>query len=140
MPRNGYFGIYTRSGTLQKETAEDQALGKKKEKYIEILMIFTGYKKPMAQLGPPLGVPARPKEGILDLSLRLVDEIVQRNRGMMKFEVDEKMGRTTIALRFPVERRKVVYYQPATGLSSKMHRSKNTFEKLSSLEEIKKIG
>ena len=138
MPSNGYFGLYTRSGTLQRETGEDQALGKKEEKYIEILMIYTGHKKPVAQSELALGIPARQKEGILDLALRLVDEIVQRNRGIMTFEVDEKMLKTTISLRFPVERRKVVYYKATMELSSKVHKFKNTFEKLSSLGEMKK--
>jgi hypothetical protein len=44
----------------------------------------------------------------LDLALRLVDQIVQGNRGTMKFEMDDKKEKTTIFLRFPVERRRVV--------------------------------
>ena len=138
MPSNGYFGLYTRSDTLQKETGKDQTLSKKEEKHIEILILYTCPKKPLSAVEPTLGIPASQKEGILDLALRLVDEIIQRNRGMMKFEVDEKMGKTTISLRFPAERRKVVYYQPATELSSKVHKFKNTFEKLSSLEDLEK--
>jgi hypothetical protein len=47
----------------------------------------------------------------LDLILRFVKEVVQRNQGMMKIEGDEKKAKTFISLRFPVERRKVVYYQ-----------------------------
>jgi hypothetical protein len=83
-------------------------------------------------------MPAHQKEKILDLALRLVDEIVQRNRGMMKFEEDEKRAKATISLRFPVERRKMVYYQQPGEGSSNVHEFKSTFEKLSSLEEIKK--
>jgi hypothetical protein len=41
-------------------------------------------------------------------------------------------------LRFPVERRKVVFYQPAKELSTNIGQFKTTFEKLSSLEEMKK--
>jgi hypothetical protein len=37
--------------------------------------------------------------------------VVQRNRGTMRIEMDEKKAKTIISLRFPVERRKVVYYQ-----------------------------
>jgi hypothetical protein len=94
----------------------------------------------MDQFGTPFGIPARQKDGILDLALRFVDEIVQRNRGMMKFEVDEKKTKTSISLRFPTERRKVVYYQSAKELSARMRQSKTTFEKLSSLGEMKKGG
>ena len=132
MPSNGSFGLFTKSLTLQRETGGEEALVKKEGKYVEILIVFTGYKK------PTVGIPAHQKEGILNLTLRLVDEIVQRNRGMMKFEEDEKKEKTTISLRFPVERRKVVYYRPANELSSSIRQSKTTFEKLSSLEEMKK--
>jgi hypothetical protein len=132
MPSNRSFGLFTRSLTLHRETGGEEALVKKEGKYIEILMVYTGYKK------PTVGIPAHQKEGILDLALRLVDEIVQRNSGMMKFEEDEKKGKTTISVRFPVERRKVVYYRPANELSSNIRQSKTTFEKLSSLEEMKK--
>jgi len=138
LPPSVSFGLFTRSRTLQRETAGEEALVKKEGKYIEILMIYTGYKKPTEQFGGELGIPARQKEGILDLALRLVGQIVQGNRGTMKFEMDDKKEKTTIFLRFPVERRKVVYYRPANELSSSIRQSKTTFEKLSSLEEMKK--
>ena len=134
MPPSVSFGLFTKTLTLQRETGDDEALARKEGKYVEILMVFTGYKK------QTVGIPAHQKEGILNLTLRLVDEIVQRNRGLMKFEEDEKKEKTTISLRFPVERRKVVFYQPAKELSSSIGQSKTTFEKLSSLEEMKKRG
>jgi len=138
MPRNGSFGLFTKSLILQKEKVEDRMFDQKERRYIEILMFYTGYKKPTEQFGAELGIPARQKEGILDLALRLVDQIVQGNQGTMKFEMDDKKEKTTIFLRFPVERRKVVYYQPAKDLGSNLSQSKTTFEKLSSLEEMKK--
>jgi hypothetical protein len=45
------------------------------------------------------------------LKLLLVKEIVRKNHGVMKFEVDEKKPRTQISLIFPIERRRVVNYQ-----------------------------
>ncbi|HSB07278.1 MAG TPA: hypothetical protein VLK23_19030 [Thermodesulfobacteriota bacterium] len=140
MHPHGYFGLFTRSLILQKETGEGQGLGKKGEKCVEILMIYMDSKKPTDQVGTASGTPARQKEGVMDLILRLIDEIVRRNRGMMKLEVDEKKAKTTISLRFPVERRKVIYYQPATELNSKVNPHRNTFEKLSSLERMEKRG
>ena len=135
IPVNGNLGVFTKDIVLQKEMGADREW-----KFIEILIAYTGYRKPVEQYRSPLGIPAHSKEKILDLALRLVDEIVQRNRGIMKFEEDEKKAKATISLRFPVERRKVVYYQqPGEGVSS-MHEFKSTFEKLSSLEEIKKGG
>jgi len=132
---NGNLGIFTRHFAPQREVGEDQ-----EGRFIEILVAYTGYKKPTEQPASPLGISAHQKEKILDLALRLVDEIVQRNRGVMKFEEDEKKGKTAVSLRFPVERRKVVYYQQPSELTSNASKFKSTFERLSSLEEMKKGG
>jgi hypothetical protein len=67
-----------------------------------------GYKKPAEQ---GIGGATLQKGEPLDLILRFVKEVVQRNRGIMRIEADEKKAKTFISLRFPVERRKVVYYQ-----------------------------
>jgi hypothetical protein len=77
-------------------------------RYIEISVVFMGYKKPVEQ---GMRSQALQKEEPLDLILRFVKEVVQRNRGVMRVEMEEKKARTFISLRFPVERRKVVYYQ-----------------------------
>jgi hypothetical protein len=135
IPTNGSLGLYTKNLVFRREIGEDQ-----EGRFIEILMVYTGYKKTMEQFGSSLGISPHQKERILDLALRLVDEIVQRNHGLMKFEEDEKKTKTTISLRFPVERRKVVYYQQPSELTSNLHEFKSTFERLSSLEEMKKGG
>jgi hypothetical protein len=135
IPTNGSLGLYTKNLVFRREIGEDQ-----EGRFVEILMVYTGYKKTMEQFGSSLGISPHQKERILDLALRLVDEIVQRNHGLMKFEEDEKMAKTTISLRFPVERRKVVYYQQPSELTSNLHEFKSTFERLSSLEEMKKGG
>lgn len=103
-------------------------------------MVYMVDKEQLKSSGAAFGIRTRQEEGILGLTLRLIDEIVKRNRGTMTFEVDEKKAKTTISLRFPVERRKVVYYQPATELSSKMHPYRSTFERLSSLEKMREKG
>jgi hypothetical protein len=132
---NGNLGVFTKNVVHQKEMGDDREW-----RFIEILVAYTGYKKPAEQFRSPVGIPAHQKERILDLALRLVDEIVQRNRGTMKFDEDEKKVKATISLRFPVERRKVVYYQQPGELNSNVHEFKSTFEKLSSLEEMKREG
>ena len=133
IPASGNLGLFTKDFVLQKEIGEDR-----ERRFIEIQVVYTGYKKPGEQFRSPVGIPEHQKERILDLALRLVDEIVQRNRGMMKFEEDEKKAKASISLRFPVERRKVVYYQQPGELTSSGHEFKSTFEKLSALEEMKK--
>jgi hypothetical protein len=102
-------GLYTRSFVLEKEMGQGPALFQKDGQYIEISVIFMGYKKPVEQ---GTGTTRFQKEEPLDLILRFVKEVVQRNQGMMRIEADEKKVKTLISLRFPVERRKVVYYQP----------------------------
>lgn len=130
---NGNLGLFSRQVVLQREADEDQ-----EGRFIEILMVYAGHRKQTEPIGPPLGVSAQRKERTLDLALKLVDEIVQRNRGIMKFEEDERKGKTAVSLRFPVERRKVVYYQKPNELTADVHKSKTTFEKLSFLEEMKR--
>jgi signal transduction histidine kinase len=100
-------GLYTRSFVLEKEVGGELNL-KRDGRYIEISVVFMGYKKPAEQ---GIGGATLQKGEPLDLILRFVKEVVQRNQGMMKIEGDEKKAKTLISLRFPVERRKVVYYQ-----------------------------
>jgi hypothetical protein len=80
-------------------------------RYIEILIVFTGCKKPIEKLETVSEFLAVKQEEVIDLILRLVKDMVEKNRGMMKFEVNEKKTETLISLRLPVERRKVIYYQ-----------------------------
>jgi hypothetical protein len=135
IPVSGNLGVFTKDVVLQREAGADR-----ESKFIEILVAYTGYRKPGEQLRSSPGIPAHSKERILDLALRLVDEIVQRNRGIMKFEEDEKKGKATISLRFPVERRRMVFCQPTGEAAPNVHEFKSTFEKLSSLEEMKRGG
>lgn len=132
---NGNLGVFSRHAAPQREVREDQ-----EGNFVEILIMYSGYKKPTEQPGSPSGISAHQREKILDLALKLVDEIVLRNRGIMKFEEDEKKVKTVVSLRFPVERRKVVYYQEPSELTSDTPKFKSTFERLSSLEEMRKGG
>jgi hypothetical protein len=48
------------------------------------------------------------QKGIVsDLELRLANDVIKRNNGMMKFGVDVERPKTFISVKFPVERRKV---------------------------------
>ncbi len=111
MPPNGGVGFMTRSFIHQKEPTEDSASSIGEGKYIEISVLFDGYRKTIEQFGSVLKDPSPAKKETLDFELRLIDEMVKINQGMMEFGIDAKKGRTLISLRFPVERRKVVYYQ-----------------------------
>jgi signal transduction histidine kinase len=106
-PPNWNLGLSTRSFILDKE-AEGEGLFKKEGRYIEISVAFPGRQRPGE---PGSGIAATQKEGAPDLILRFVKEMVLHNHGMMKVEADEKKTKALISVRFPVERRKIVYYQ-----------------------------
>jgi len=107
-PPKWNIGLSTRSFILEKGAGEVQDLFKKDGRYIEISVVFAGYNK-SSEL--ELRTTTLQKEEASDLILRFVKEVVLRNRGIMRIGADEKKTKTFISLRFPVERRKVVYYQ-----------------------------
>jgi nitrogen-specific signal transduction histidine kinase len=110
IPPHGSIGFLTKSFHIAKETSENKTSVRKDGRYIEIMIVFTGYKKSVEQFETILGIPAIQQEEAIELELRLIKEIIQKNRGLMKFEVNEKKPRTLISLKFPIERRKVIYY------------------------------
>jgi nitrogen-specific signal transduction histidine kinase len=112
IPPNGSIGLLTKTSGIHKEKTEEKSLLEKDGRYIEILFVFTGYKKPADQFEFVLGIPSDKKGEAIEFELQLIKEIIQKNQGIMKFEVNEKKPRTMISLRFPIERRKLFYYQP----------------------------
>jgi len=112
MPPSGSIGFLTKSFDMKKSTEDRKVLFQKDGKYVEILIVFTGYQKGIEQLMSPSTIPPVQKEEALNLVLMLVRELVQRNRGLLKFKVNEKKTRTIISLTFPAERRRLVYYPP----------------------------
>ncbi len=75
-------------------------------KSIEILIVLEDHEKPSKQIEVPL-------EREHNCILLLVNEIVQKNRGLLKLSVDSEGRLRMISLRLPIERRKVIYYEPA---------------------------
>ena len=112
-PPNGSIEFLTRSFSLQRGAGGVQALFEKVGRYIEILVVFASDPRPPRRSGIVLeGVPSLEEDQAFDLILRLVYEVVMMNQGMMKFETDEKKTKMTLSLRFPVERRRVFFYEP----------------------------
>lgn len=78
--------------------------------YIGIAMGFSDSKKssepPVVGDLSPLG------DEPVNLILELAKEIIQKNRGTVQFDTDEKKGKTLITVRLQTERRKAVYYEP----------------------------
>jgi nitrogen-specific signal transduction histidine kinase len=115
IPPNGGIGFLTKSFDAQDVKEDFKASQEKEVKYIEILIGFTGYEKSSKPLEPSLGTPSIRTEETNDFILRLIKEVVQKNRGMLKIKVDEEKPITLISLILPVERRRVVQYQPTTA-------------------------
>jgi hypothetical protein len=105
---NWSIGLSTRSLTLGKGEGEVQDLFKNDGRYIEIVVVFAGGQK-SNKTG--LAATALQKGEASDFILRFVKEVVLRNRGLIKIGTDEKKTKTFISLKFPVERRNIVYYQ-----------------------------
>jgi nitrogen-specific signal transduction histidine kinase len=109
IPPNGTIGFLTKSPNTYEHT-DPKAKQKDDKGFIYIMIVFTGYKKSAEQFKSVLGIPAPEQEEPIDLELRLIKELIQQNRGGMKVEFNEKKSRTLISLKFPIERRKTVYY------------------------------
>lgn len=112
IPADGNIWFLTKSFMIPSEGVEEQVLFKKDGKQVEVDLIFTGYKKSKDQIPQIIPISNVQKGEELDLELRLVNEIVKKNHGKMKFIVDEKNSKTFISLKFPAERRTKIYYQP----------------------------
>ena len=107
-PPNWNIALSTKSLLLEKETGEAEGLFKRDGKQIEISVVFAVHQK---LTEPAARTATTHKEEAPDILLRFVREVVLRNHGTMKIGVDEKRTKSLISLRFPVERRQVVYYQ-----------------------------
>jgi hypothetical protein len=116
-PMNGSIGFLFRTPNLPKgEGNHKKTLTENSEGYVEVIIIFTCNiftcnQKPTGSSEPASPSIRAQKEEVIELILQLVEKILEKNDGMMKWEVDEKRSRSLISLRFPIERRKVIYYE-----------------------------
>jgi nitrogen-specific signal transduction histidine kinase len=91
----------------------EKTLPEDKRRYIEVILGFNGNGKPVDQAENLSEIPGGQSIELADLILKMAEDILERNRGMV-IETRGKGSETLITLRFPVERRKVVYYRPIT--------------------------
>jgi hypothetical protein len=110
MISDGNIEFLTKSSALRKETTEEAILGKD-SKYLEILMVFTGYKRPAGMPTEEMKTPNPNEEFVSDVLLRLVEATVKMNQGVTKVEVDKTNAKKSVLLRLPVERRRVYFYE-----------------------------
>jgi nitrogen-specific signal transduction histidine kinase len=108
---NESIGFLMESSDVDNGTGAEKASLENNRRYIEVMIGFNGDGKSVSPSENLSETPGDPREGMIDLILRLAKEILQRNHGMM-IETHGERLKTLIHLRFPVERRKVVYYEP----------------------------
>jgi len=82
--------------------------------YLEVIIAFNGNRKVDSSPECGASTPNGQREDAVGLILVLVKQVLERNGGMMVIKTDGQRPNTLIGLRFPVERRKVVYYEPIT--------------------------
>jgi hypothetical protein len=111
-PREGTIGFLIKSFDFHNGGSDKKIPPERNGGYIEAAIGFMGGKEPTEQPKDTPGKSANQKEEPIKLILQLVKEILQKNHGSMTYECDPKKPRTLITLRFPIERRKVVYYEP----------------------------
>jgi hypothetical protein len=97
-------GFLMKSSDSNNGTGAEKSPPENNRRYVEVMIGFDGDGKP-----EPSG---DHKKGMADLILRLAKDILERNHGMM-IETRNR-SETILTLRFPIERRKVVYYEPIT--------------------------
>lgn len=107
---NGSIIWLTKSFHIQKGLAPDEAASEKEGRFVEIMIVFPEYKRSIEEVENLSGISATQIKDSHDLVLRLVKEMIQKNKGRIRIEADEKKPRTFISLIFPVERRSTVYY------------------------------
>lgn len=115
IPPQGSIGFLTRSLEAHEVQDEEKSLPQTDENYIEILTGFNCYENGSEPLETVLVDPSSPQKERDDFILRLVEEIVKANRGMMKMRVDPEKLIILISLILPVERRKKPQFQWTTG-------------------------
>ena len=108
-PPNEVIGVLMKSD--DNGAGVEKTLPEDKRRYVEVIIGFNGNGKPVDPLENLSEVSPDQSKGLADLILKLAKDILERNRGTMIQTHGEK-SKTLIALRFPIERRKVVHYRP----------------------------
>jgi len=107
---NESIGFLMKSLDLHEGTGNSPADDKRG--YVEMVIGFRGKSGNSLEILPDQ--PADQKEEAMDLILKLVREILQKNHGRMMVETNGTKPNILMTLRFPIERRNVVYYAPIT--------------------------
>jgi nitrogen-specific signal transduction histidine kinase len=109
-PPNEVIGFLMKSSDPNNGTGAEKPSLENNRRYVEVMIGFTEDGKPVDPSENLSETPRDQSKEMADLILKLAKDILERNHGMM-IET-RKRSETIIVLRFPIERRKVVYYEP----------------------------
>ena len=99
----------TKSSRPEKDLRFRQRVSRKDERYVEIQLLLKGSEE---QGQPFVETRILQEESWSLMLLRLAQEVVRKNQGIMKLDKDKKQGSLSISLWFPSERREIAYYRP----------------------------
>ncbi len=111
-PDNGTIAFLIKSFDFRNGGEDRKASTEKMGGYIEAAVGFADGKKQADPSKEPLVKSDDQKDETTKLILQLVKDVLDRNHGSLNYEADPKKSKTIMTLRFPIEKRKVVYYEP----------------------------
>lgn len=111
-PVNGNIRFVMKYVGSQKELVDKTISMESKGGYVAVVISFTRDQKAAEPLENGSAAQNGQKEAPVNLILKLVNESIQKNHGVMKIEAEEEPPRTHIRLKLNIERRKAVYYEP----------------------------
>jgi len=111
-PLDGTIGFLVKPLDSQKGDPGKKTSPENNGGFIGVSVGFMHNKNSDKPSGGMSGTLNHEREEALNLILELVKEIIQKNRGTMSFQSDKKKPRTLITLKLPIERRKLIYYEP----------------------------
>jgi hypothetical protein len=106
IPSRSGVRIVTKSSLAEKGPENDPNPAASGGKRLEIRVTLSGQGTRIDETGRTLRTSPFKTERFTPLELRLAEQMVRRNHGVMEFKADEETGETSILLRLPVERRK----------------------------------
>jgi hypothetical protein len=109
-PPGEVIGFLMKSSDPNNGTGAEKPSPENDRRYVEVMIGFDEDGKPGNPSEDLSETPGDQNKGMADLILRLAKDILERNYGMMT--ETRKGPETILTLRFPVERRKVVCYEP----------------------------
>lgn len=111
IPPEGSIGFLTRLFDMEALKGKEIGQLQKDGRYLEILVVSAGYEKPGEEIGIIPGMAtAHQEEEAVELILKLAKEIIEKNKGMMRYKVYDDKPMTFISLILPIERRNIVRY------------------------------